>query len=134
MKKEEVPQDKGNLSKSDMKELCYATDENGEYTTALSIGWEPKTIALDNSIQDINERIEQAKNEVKQGLASPIVYFMELHKMDWNILSSYVGMWKWRVKRHAKPSVFQTLNEGILKKYADAFEISTAELKNFKGE
>lgn len=134
MKKEEVPQDKGNLSKSDMKELCYATDENGEYTTALSTGWEPKTIALDNSIQDINERIQQAKNEVKQGLASPIVYFMELHKMDWNILSSYVGMWKWRVKRHGKPAVFHKLNESILNKYADAFEISTAELKNFKGE
>ncbi|RTY93922.1 hypothetical protein [Flavobacterium sp. GT3R68] len=134
MKKEEVPQDKGNLSKSDMKELCYATDENGEYTTALSTGWEPKTIALNNSIQDIIERIEQAKNEVKQGLASPIVYFMELHKMDWNILSSYVGMWKWRVKRHGKPSVFKTLNEGVLKKYAEAFQITTAELKNFKGE
>lgn len=134
MKKEEVPQDKGNLSKSDMKELCYATDENGEYTTALSTGWEPKTIALDNSIQDINERIEQAKNEVRVGLASPIVYFMELHKMDWNILSSYVGMWRWRVKRHAKPSVFNKLNDGILKKYADAFEIPTTELKNFKGE
>ncbi len=46
MKKEEVPQDKSNLSKGNLKELCYATDENGNYTTALSSGWEPKTIAL----------------------------------------------------------------------------------------
>ena len=134
MKKEEVPQDKGNLSKSNMKELCYATDENGNYTTALSTGWEPKTIALDNSIEDINERIEEAKNQVKLGLASPIVYFMELHKMDWNILSSYVGLWKWRAKRHAKPVVFNKLSENVLKKYEEVFEISTAELKNFTGE
>jgi hypothetical protein len=133
MKKEEVPQDKGNLSRSDMKELCYATDENGNYTTALSTGWEPKTIALDNSIQDINERIEQAKNEVKSGVASPIVYFMELHKMDWNILSSYVGMWTWRVKRHGKPTVFKGLNEKVILKYAEVFEISVEELKNYKG-
>lgn len=134
MKKEEVPQDKGNLSVNNMKELCYATDENGNYTTALSTGWEPKTIALENSIQDISERIEQAKNDVKSGISSPIVYFMELHKMDWSILASYVEMWSWRVKRHAKPSVFIRLNDKILAKYAEAFEISTAELKNFKGE
>lgn len=134
MKKEEVPQDKGNLSVNNMKELCYATDENGNYTTALSTGWEPKTIALENSIQDISERIEQAKADVKSGISSPIVYFMELHKMDWGILASYVGMWTWRVKRHGKPSVFKGLNDKILSKYAEAFEISVDELKNFKGE
>ncbi|MGH2664185.1 hypothetical protein [Flavobacterium sp.] len=133
MKKEEVPQDSSNLSKSNLKELCYATDENGNYTTALSSGWEPKTIALENSIQDINERIEQAKNDVINGLASPIVYFMELHKMDWLTLAGYVEMWIWRVKRHGKPSVFKKLSDKTLGKYAEAFEISVEELKNYKG-
>ncbi|KGO96107.1 hypothetical protein [Flavobacterium enshiense] len=134
MKKEEVPQDKSNLSVSNMKELCYATDENGNYTTALSSGWEPKTIALENSIQDINERVEQARNDVKAGIYSPIVYFMEVHKMDWNILASYVGMWVWRVKRHGKPSVFKKLNDKIMANYAEAFEISVETLKNYKGD
>lgn len=134
MKKDEVPQDNSNLSKSNMKELCYATDENGNYTTALSSGWEPKTIALENSIQDINERIEQAAHDVKNGLVSPIVYFMEEHKMDWITLASYVDMWTWRVKRHGKPSVFKKLNDKILTKYAEAFEISVEELKNYKGK
>ncbi|MDR6966091.1 Ni,Fe-hydrogenase maturation factor [Flavobacterium arsenatis] len=133
MKKEEVPQDKSSLSSIKMKELCYATDEKGNYTTALSTGWEPKTIALENSIQEVNERIEEANQNVKNGKASPIVYFMEVHKMDWLTLSSYVNMWKWRVKRHAKPSVFNTLTNKILSKYAEAFEISVEELKNFKG-
>lgn len=133
MKKEEIPQDESNLSKSNVKELCYATDENGNYTTGLSTGWEPKTIALENSINAINERIEEAKQYIKSGKASPIVYFMELHRMDWITLADYVGMWKWRVKRHAKPSVFKKLNQKILQKYADAFQISVAELTNYKG-
>jgi hypothetical protein len=133
MKKEEIPQDESNLSKSNVKELCYATDENGNYTTGLSTGWEPKTIALENSINAINERIEEAKQDIKSGKASPIVYFMELHRMDWITLADYVGMWKWRVKRHAKPSVFKKLNQKILQKYADAFQISVAELTNYKG-
>lgn len=132
MKKEEVPQDKGNLSNKNMKELVYATDEKGNYTTSLSTGWEPKTIALSNAIEDINERIELAKNQVKTGKISPIFYFMEVNKMDLDILSSYVGLWKWRVKRHFNPSVFLKLNDKILQKYANVFSISVSELKNFK--
>lgn len=133
MKKEEIPQDESNLSKSNVKELCYATDENGNYTTGLSTGWEPKTIALENSINAINERIEEAKQNIKSGKSSPVVYFMELHRMDWITLADYVGMWKWRVKRHAKPAVFKKLNQKILQKYADAFQISVEELTTYKG-
>jgi len=132
MEKEKVPQDKSNLTKNNVKELLYATDENGNYTTTLSTGWEPKTIALSNSIDDINERIAEAKMQVETGEASPICYYMELNKMDLTILSSYAGLWKWRVKRHFKPEVFAKLNDKILKKYADAFDISVAELKNIK--
>jgi hypothetical protein len=132
MKKDQVPQDKGSLSKSNMKELVYATDDKGNYTTALSAGWEPKSIALSNSIEEINERIAAAKASVQNGIASPIVYFMELNKMDLAILSSYVGFWKWRVKRHFKPKVFARLNDRTLQKYAEAFNIKISDLKNFK--
>ncbi|KAF2328360.1 hypothetical protein [Flavobacterium nitrogenifigens] len=130
MEKDKVPQDQSNLTKNNVKELLYATDENGNYTTTLSTGWEPKTIALSNSIDEINERIADAKQQVLNGEASPIVYFMEANKMDLNILCSYVGFWKWRVKRHFKPSVFAKLNDKILKKYADTFGVSIEELKN----
>ena len=132
MKENEVPQDKGNLSKSNMKELVYATDEKGNYTTALSTGWEPKTIALSNSIDEINERIATAKEQVKNGEVSPIVYFMEFSKMDIGVLSSYVGIWQWRVKRHFKPTIFAKLSNTTLQKYAETFNISVAELRNFK--
>lgn len=134
MEKDKVPQDTSNLTKNNVKELLYATDENGNYTTTLSTGWEPKTIALSNSIDEINERIAEARQQVLNGEVSPIVYFMEVNKMDLTILSSYVGLWKWRVKRHFKPKNFATLSDKILQKYADAFEISIAELKNIQTE
>jgi hypothetical protein len=130
MEKDKVPQDQSNLTKNNVKELLYATDENGNYTTTLSTGWEPKTIALSNSIDEINERIAEARQQVLNGEVSPIVYFMEVNKMDLTILASYVGFWKWRVKRHFKPSVFAKLNDKVLQKYADTFEISIEELKN----
>ncbi len=130
MKKEEVPQDESNLASANIKDMIYAVDENGEYVTELSTGWKPKTIALDNAIQEIEERVEDAKKRVLENKTSPIEYYMELHKMDPPTLASYVGLWKWRVKRHFKPSVFKKLNNKLLQKYADVFEISIEKLKN----
>lgn len=125
MKKSDVPQDKGKLT-----ELCYVVDEKGDYTTINSTGWEPKKIALENAIQEINERSAAAKSRVLNNETSPIEYYMELNKMDLNILASYVGLWSWRVKRHFKPKVFKNLSDKILQKYADTFEISVEQLKD----
>lgn len=130
MKKKEVPQDKSNLESANFRELCYAVDEDGKYTTANSSGWEPKTVALNNAIEEINERIEAAKNRVLEGETSPIEYYMELHKMDVGILASYVGLWQWKVKRHFKPAIFKKLNNKTLQKYATVFEISVDKLKS----
>lgn len=132
MKKGEVPQDKSNLESSKFKELCYAVDENGQYITAKSTGWTPKTIALDNAIEIINERTENAKQRVLNNTTSPIEYYMELNKMDLPILASYVGLWKWRVKRHFKPKIFNQLSPTMLQKYADVFDISVDQLKNIE--
>ena len=130
MKKKEVPQDKSHLEKANAKDMVYAIDENGNYTTELSTGWEPKSIALDNALLEIAERTAAAKTRFLNHTSSPIEYYMELNKMDIPILASYVGLWQWRVKRHLKPSVFNTLSTKILQKYADVFEISTEQLKH----
>ncbi|MFP3596187.1 hypothetical protein [Chryseobacterium sp. SIMBA_029] len=134
MKKQDLPQDESNLKSANMTEVLYVTDENDNYTTANSVGWEAKKLALNESLDLINERIQEARQNVADHIASPIIYFMELNKMDLGVLSSYVGMWQWRVKRHAKPKIFKTLSESVLKKYADAFGISVDELKNFDGK
>jgi len=134
MKKSEVPQDNGRVFEKGSRELYYAVDENGEYTTALSTGWDAKNIVQDHTMQEIQERIDKARADVQAGLASPIVYFMELRRMDWQIVSDYTGIWKWRIKRHAKPAVFAKLKDKILARYADTFEISVAELKNYRGD
>lgn len=130
MKKKEVPQDKSHLEKANLKDMVYAVDEKGEYTTALSTGWEPKSIALDNAILEIEERTAAAKARFFNQESSPIEYYMELHKMDIPVLASYMGLWQWRVKRHLKPSVFGKLSAKILQRYADVFEISVEQLKH----
>jgi Ni,Fe-hydrogenase maturation factor len=134
VKKQDLPQDESNLQSANMTEVLYVTDENDNYTTANSIGWDAKKAALEESMELINERIEEAKQNVANNLVSPIVYFMELNKMDVQVLAAYVNMWQWTVKRHAKPKIFKKLSDSTLKKYADAFGISVEELKNFNGK
>jgi|SRR5690606_3569123 len=132
MKKDEIPQDEGSLAKVGVNELCYAVDENGNYTTAHSSGWEVKNAALDESMQLIEERVAKAKQDFLDGKTSPIPYFMELHRMDVKILAGYVGIHRWFVRRHFNPKRFKKLSDITLKKYADVFNISVEELKNFK--
>ena len=131
MKKEEIPQDDGALNKL-TKELVYAVDNTGNYTTALSTGWEVKAKALDVAWEDIEKRIASARQKVLNNEASPILYFIELRLMDIGIVSAYTGFWKWTIKRHLKPSIFRKLPESKLQKYAEAFNVSVDELKTMK--
>ena len=93
MKESEVPQDKSSLQDNDIQELCYAVNDQGEYVTALSSGWETKTIVQEATLEGINARVQEAKEQVANGLVSPIVYFMEVNRMDLPTLSAYVSLW-----------------------------------------
>jgi hypothetical protein len=128
MKKEDVPQDLGALGKI-TKEVCYATDDSGKYTTQLSNGWEVKATALDTAWQDVAERIAAAKQKVLNHEASPILFFMEKALMDTEILAGYTGFWQWQVKRHLKPDVFANISDKKLQKYAEVFNVSVSDLK-----
>ena len=131
MKKEDIPQDKSALDKVS-KELCYAVDSSGKYTTALSSGWEVKTTALDLAWKDIDQRVLEIRKRVLNREVSPILYFMELRLMDFTIVSAYTGFWKWQIKRHIKPDIFEKLSQKKIQKYIKAFNVSVEELKTMK--
>jgi hypothetical protein len=129
MKKQDVPQDQSSLGKI-TKEVQYATDESGNYTTALSQGWEVKAGALDVAWGDIAERVTAAKDRVLRGEASPLLFFMELKLMDIGVLAGYTGFWKWQVRRHLRPAVFKRLSEQKLRRYAEVLEVSVNDLNS----
>jgi hypothetical protein len=131
MKKEEIPQDLGALGKI-TGEVCYVVDESGKYTTVLSNGWEVKSSALDVAWKDVEQRISDATEKIKNQEASPILFFMELRVMDIGIVAAYTGFWKWRVKKHLKYTVFEKLKDATLTRYAELFEVSLEELKTMK--
>ena len=133
MKKDEIPQDDGALGRI-AREVTYVVGEDGKYETGQSTGWDVKSDALKVAWDEVNHKIEIARQKVLNGEASPILYFMEKKIMDLSILSAYTGFWKWTIKQHLKPTTFNKLSEERLKKYAQLFEITVEELKNPFGQ
>lgn len=130
MKNKEVPQDEG-LNEGRFEDVCYALDENGNYVAVLSTGWQPKTDALLQAWEVINEKVEEVRQQVLSGELSPIAYYMEKNLMDLKLLSDYVGLPKRKIRKHLKPDRFKKLDEEILLKYAETFGISVEMLRDF---
>ncbi len=50
--------------------------------------------------------------------------------MDISILAGYTGFWKWQIKKHLKPDVFNRLSLDKLERYAMAFDVNVEDLKS----
>src|ERR1041384_547310 len=132
MQLDEVPQDGLDYKERDkLRKLMYATDKDGHYTGVTSAGWEAENIATKGAWDEVVETLKETEAEVKAGKVSPIAYFMLKSLMDVSLLAKYVGKWKWTVKRHMKPAVFNKLSDAVLSQYATVFNISLDELKSF---
>jgi len=130
MKKDELPQDKGYLIEGKVRDLNYVVDQDGRYVSALSIGWAPKNEAIKLAWEELYEHIEEARQLVLAGKASPLVFYMKLNIMDIGILASYTGMSRWKVRKHLKMKCFSKLKPEILAKYAEVLNITPADLVN----
>lgn len=121
MKVNEVPQDDAHLLEGKTRDLQYALDKDGKYTTVKSVGWEPKNTAMLSAWEYENEKITEALKLVEDGKKSPIYYYMKKCLMDVSLLASYTGFSRFSVKRHFKPKNFKKLSEEKLDKYTYTF-------------
>ncbi len=124
MKTTDVPQDDANMMQGKFREPVYSLDKDGNYTTVKSVGWDPKNAVMQEAWDNVNEKIEQTRQDVLAGNLSPIAYYIEKNIMDTGLVAKYMGLWKWTVKKHLKPRNFAKLNDEILEKYAKIFSIS----------
>lgn len=127
MKVNEVPQERG-IMPENLHEVCYAVDEGGNYVLAESVGWEPKNIANDQAWEVIQAQAADALANIHAGRQSPLAFHMAINQMNISLLSKYVRMNRWRVKRHLKPEVFKRLKPDMLRQYAELFGITVEQL------
>jgi hypothetical protein len=132
MNKEQVPQDEENLNEGKLAKLYYATDEKGHYVKVNSIGWEPETVAMQQAWDVVNTDVEDARQKVIRGEASPILYYLKKNIMTTGLLASYVGKLSLIVNLHCKPFFFKRMSRKTLEKYAYTFRISVEELTDIE--
>lgn len=128
MHKEEVPQDHG--MGEGLKEVTYAVDGQGQYVMVPSVGWEPKTISNCQAWEVIAGQIEKARQGVLAHEISPLAFHMARNLMDIPLLAQYMGIMRWRVKRHLRPQVFKKMNKNLLRRYASLLKVTVEQLQD----
>ena len=113
-----------------MQEITYAVDERGRYVLVPSAGWEPKNISNYQAWEVIAAQIEAARRQVVANQASPLAYHMARNQMDVALLAQYMGLMRWRVKRHLKPRIFNKLPLNLLDRYASLLKVTVAQLRD----
>ena len=128
MKTSEVPQDNIDYYDGESK-LMYAQDEDGVYVTVESTGWKDEEYVTKMAVKEFNDLSLEAFKRARQGIESPLFFHMFSCRHDLASLSQSTGIWKWRIKRHAKTESFKRLSQKILTRYAEALGISVETLK-----
>ncbi|MDR1610357.1 MAG: hypothetical protein LBS08_02465 [Candidatus Symbiothrix sp.] len=129
MKKEEVPQDGRFLESTNLRDIYYALDENGNYCQVQSIGWEAKNEALSLTWENILDEAESVRKEVLAGEKSPLAYHIQVRLFDVGMLSAYSGISKKTIKKHLQAKEFERLDDAFLEKYANTLNMTLDELK-----
>lgn len=126
----EIPKER-NATLDGMEKVMYAKNEQGEFER-FNYGSSVEEFATQVAVEEYETLKQECLERIKQGISSPIEYFMYENRMDLPTLASAVGMFQWRVKRHLKMSVFQTMSDALLLRYADAFSLDLFYLKDFR--
>ncbi|MBE0495285.1 MAG: hypothetical protein IBX45_02620 [Campylobacterales bacterium] len=124
-----VPQEP-NATLEGIQKVMYATDEQGNFHK-YNYGSSVEEFATKVAVEEYEYQQHMALEQLRQGDASPLLYYMYANRMDVPTLASAVGFFAFRVKRHLRMKHFKKLNDATLGKYAALFNLSLQELKDF---
>jgi len=129
MKVNDVPQDERYFTGTNIRDICYAVDDEGKYHQVASAGWEPKNEALALTWEHIKEEAEAIRKEVVAQKKSPLAYYMHLKLCSIPILADDTGIPRRIIKRHLNMEAFLRADSEYIAKYAAALNIDANDLK-----
>jgi hypothetical protein len=132
MHRKDVPQDKSLFG--ELKEVCYAVDEQGRYVLVPSAGWEPVNIANGEAWKSIDSEVALVLAKVRAGELSPLAWHMARNQMDPAMLADYAGLFRWQVRRHMKPAPFRRMGRALADRYAAVFRIPAEDFLSVPGD
>ncbi len=129
MDRRDVPQQR-NAALGGVRKAVYARDADGRIVAVESSGWEPEEIVTLQAVEVFREQAEAARARVASGHSSPLEYWMYAQRMDLATFAQTTGVWRWRIRRHFRPTVFARLKPALLERYAQALGITPEQLRH----
>ena len=127
MRERDVPQE-AVATLGGRRKAVYAVGDDGRLRLTASSGWEAEDAALRQALDDLSRRAEDARRRALEGATSPLEYHMYRARMDVALLAQATGLWRWRVRRHFRPEVFERLPARLRGRYAEALGITVEAL------
>lgn len=124
-----VPQE-GNKTLGGYRKAVYARNAGGHIVAVASKGWEVEEIVTSQAVEEMRALAETARQNVMDGLSSPLEYWMYARRMDLLLLAQSTGIWRWRIRRHLRPGVFARLSPDLLARYAEALGLTVQQLQH----
>ena len=112
------------------REVFYHFDKEKGFTQQVEYQNPDNQVIIKQGWDAAEQRLDEVRQLVRIGKASPVAYYMEKILMEVPMLAAYMEMPKWRVRRHLRMKVFKKLKPEILAKYAEIFGIRIEELTN----
>ena len=127
MAKIDIPQE-NNATLNGQQKVMYAPNNNGQFER-FNYGSDVEEYATKLAVEEYEILMKESLEKIEQNISSPIEYFMYKNRMDLPTLASIVDMFSFSVKRHLRADIFKKLNDKMLNRYANAFNITLEDLK-----
>lgn len=122
----QIPQDKS-TTYGGYSKVVYAT-KDGVYTSAITNGWQDEEYATLQAVDALKLQTDEAYHLVKTAQKSPLYFYMLAYRHDIASLAQCSGFFRWQVKRHLVPKIFNKLSIAKLSCYARALNLSIEQL------
>jgi hypothetical protein len=109
--------------------ILYVEKENGKYGPMQTGSYLTRNF-LDDYEQKRKNLADKLGNQVMNKEISPVKYFMILEDLSLSELASRVGLRKSKVNKHLDYQSFLNINNDILTRYADVFNVSVSDMMN----
>jgi hypothetical protein len=108
--------------------ILYVEKEDGQYGP-VQTGSYISANYLDDFFYKRKNLEAALIRKVQTDEISPIHYFMILEDLTLSELASRAGIWKWKVKRHLKPSFFHKISCREMNRYSAVFNVNADEIR-----
>ncbi|MCL2075585.1 MAG: hypothetical protein FWH15_03950 [Betaproteobacteria bacterium] len=123
----DVPQE-GSATYGGQLKAVYARTHDGRLGLVQSRGWEVEETVTLQAVRAFEELTAAAIERVRAGQSSPLEVHMYRARMDISLLAQASGLWRWRVRRHLRPTVFARLSKALRARYAEVLGIEPEQL------